>query len=180
MLLPFHHNEWNDLVHIFATYLSLYVVFEERNEINFVYLVRVCFFGLILSCVFGLYHKLSPLLMEYMSLLVSDLGIMRYQGLTYHSLHLASLSMLLLCSILILKLKNKLSSSEFFIMFIPIFIFGYLTISRAFILTISISLIIFLIFYTKKQKKKLFPLLLSLCMSMFLVAVVFLDVRIPQ
>jgi len=108
--------------------------------------------------------------------LVSDLGIMRYQGLTYHSLHLASLSMLLLCSILILKLKNKLSSSEFFIMFIPIFIFGYLTISRAFIITTMISLIIFFIFYIIKYKKKSLPLLWSLVMVIFLVGILFLDV----
>ena len=57
MKLPIHTCELGDFIHEVASYLALYVVFEERKEIKLGYLVRVFISGIIVSCVFGLYYK---------------------------------------------------------------------------------------------------------------------------
>ena len=49
--LPVHNCGFVDFGRLTIAYLALYVVYEIRNEINFLYLVRVFAFGIILSAV---------------------------------------------------------------------------------------------------------------------------------
>lgn len=174
--LPFHESNLVDIINIASSYLTLYVVFEKRSEIDFIYLVRICFVGLVLSSVFGLYGKYSPFLIQNLLFNITETGLIRYQGLTYHSLHLAGLATLLIGSLLVLKYFNKISLREFFIMYIITFIFGYLTISRAFIVTVAICLIIFAVFYIVKHKSLSWMFLITLIVTTLTICLIFFDV----
>jgi len=152
MALPMHVCEWEDLIHEVVSYLALYVVFEERNEIKFGYLVRVFISGIIVSCIFGLYYKISPFIAAYISPVWSESGVIRYQGLTVHPMQLAGLALIAISALMLMKHKRNISLLEFFILFVPVFIFGYLTISRTFIITIVVGVLLYLIFELFKRK----------------------------
>lgn len=174
MALPFHECEWNDLTNVACSYLCLYVAFEIRHEIDFVYLVRIFALALILSCVFGLYYENSALLSRYMKFVPSYYNKQRYPALTFHPLFLAALALLLICSILILRYKNKISIFEFYLFFIPVFAFGYLTISRSFVITVIFAFLIFSIFYIKKCKTRSLKPMFIISMIIIFVVIIFL------
>ena len=172
MLLPLHQCNLSDLISVTSSYLVLYVVFEERHEINLLYLVRVFGFGIILSFVLSLYHKISPFLISHLGFFEVSNHI-RHRGLTFHPLQLAAFSALFLSVLLILKYKQKINLFEFLSFFIPVLVFGYLTISRAFVVCVIVALFIFAIFYIVQNRVKALPLLFMLCSIFISVIFVF-------
>ncbi len=178
LALPFHVCEWLDLVHEVASFLALYVVFEERKEIKFGYLVRVFISGIIISCVFGLYYKISPFIASYIQITLSETGMIRYQGLTTHPMQLAGLALVAVSALVLMKHKNNISLLEFLILFIPVFIFGYLTISRTFVITIAVLMFLYMIFELLKRKHIISSLTLLFILGLIIgvVALVFNDV----
>lgn len=176
LMLPIHLGRIYDAVALVLSIASFYVIFSVRQEIDFTSITRQFIIGLILSCIYGLYQNISPLLHEYINhnvIYYDSIGLVeRYQGLCSHTLQLAALSMLVICVLLFLKHRQKLSFVEFYLMFIPIFIFGYMTLSRAYILTVSLALLIFIIFEIKKYRRKSLFFLCSLVVVIGLVLTV--------
>ena len=153
MLLPFHQCNWREFFAEVFFFVLLYVVFEERKQFNFHRLIRTFVLGLIISCMFALFKNVSPLLRNVLpNLYVGEK--FRFQGLAFHANTLAGFLMFAICSLLLLKYKGKISLTEFILAFIPIFIFGYLTISRSFFITVVACMVIFSILYIVQQKTK--------------------------
>ena len=174
-ILPFHECSWKDAIGLILFFGLLYVVFEEKREINFKFIVRIFVLGLIISCIFGLFKPFSPLLNEKIPTMVPyGYTKVRFQGLISHPNQLAALIVIAICASLILKFKGRISFIESFAFFKPLFIFGYLTLSRVFVLTTAIALAVFGVFYLIKYKVKAFPLLCSFLVVIGLVAVIFL------
>ena len=82
-VLPFHECHWRDFFAMVFFYVLVYVIFEERKQMDFRYITRVLVFGVIVSCVFSLFKNASPLLTEKMDNVYYS-GSFRFQGLTYH------------------------------------------------------------------------------------------------
>lgn len=164
VILPFHQYTWRDFFTMVFFYAIMYVTFEQRKRVDFRYVVRVLVVGLIISCLFATMKNVSPLLSE--KLHVWDyFGKYRFQGLVYHPNTLNRLIAVAFCGLLVLKYKNKISMAELLSSFIPLFIFGYLTISRSFIVTILTGIVIFTVFYFIHNKAKslvLFSVFLSI------------------
>lgn len=172
--LPVHDCNWYEFIPLALSFGSLYVIYELRKEFNFVRLTRVFVAAIVLSCVFALFKNVSPLLYKNMVLIYSY-GKIRFIGLTSYSLHLGAFCMVAIAALLILKEKNKLSHFEFYVMFVPVFVFGYLTLTRAFIITVAASLIVFAVFYLIHNKTKALPFLFSLLVIIGIVALICFD-----
>jgi hypothetical protein len=154
VVLPFHECYWIDFFAMVFFFVILYIVFEERKQIDFRYLVRIFVGGIIISCIFALFRNVSPLLSEKIQLHGYNYGELSFQGLSFHQNTLSGLITLAICAILTLKYKDKISIWELLLTFIPLFIFGYLTLSRAFIFTVFAGMIVFALFYLVKRKLK--------------------------
>lgn len=153
VVLPFHECYWQDFFATLFFFVFVYIVFAERRQINFVYVVRMFVAGIIISCLFALLREVSSLLKEKIHLWNYS-GLLRFQGLVFHPNTLYGLIVIAICAMALLKYKNKISLTEFLLTFIPMFIFGYLTLSRAFIVSIAVGLIIFIVFYFFKDNVK--------------------------
>lgn len=168
MCLPFHES--NGILLIMKLFFLglLYVVFEERKSIDFQYIVRVFIVGIIISCVFGLFRKLSPLLAAATPYGAGE----RFLGLTEHPNDLAVNVAIAIGAMLILKYKNKISSLEFWIEFVLLFVFGYLSISRAYILAVVVGITVFAPFYLVQCKTKALKFLGILCAVICIICLV--------
>ena len=177
IVLPVHKSSWNEWINIATSYFSLYVVFEEKNEINFIRLVRTLFIGTILSCVYSLYYNFSPLLLEYMNIVKTDeTGSLRLQGLTPHSMWLACLCVIVISSLFLIKYKKGISIKSFFVFFIPIFILGYLTISRAFFVIVLIAFIFYILIYNIKHKTSSLSFIILFLTVILAISLVFINI----
>ena len=78
--------------------------------------------------------------------------MIRYEGLTTHPMQLAGLALVAISVLMLLKHKRYISLLEFFILFVPVFVFGYMTISRTFLIAIAVVVLLYLIFELCKRK----------------------------
>lgn len=177
IILPVHEWSIGKLYEVVCFFAVLYVVFVDRSELNFKYLMRVFVIGMIISCVFGLFKNASPWLQEILPTYYAS-GTERFQGLFGHHNKLTTMLVMAISSLLFLVYYHELSLIEFFIEFIILFIFGYLAISRAFILTMAVALCVFAIFYFIKNKTKSLPVLGALLIIVGLIPVIFLNITI--
>lgn len=161
LILPFHEWSWRDLFAEISFYAILYVVFETRQEIDCLYLINVFIVGLIISCGFSLLRGVSPYLSQILPVTTVHKKF-RFQGLFEHPNLLAVILVGALSGLLFMKYKNKINLVKFLVYFIPLFIFGYLTLARLFVLNVAVALIIFAIFELIQHKTKVVPLLLVL------------------
>lgn len=175
MVLPFHECNFADFFGILFFLTLLYVVFERRQQIDFRYIVYVFVSGIIFSCSMALLRDVSPLLTEILEVVTCSGGV-RFEGFCFHPNILAGILMVAICAILILKYKNKISIYEFLVAFVPMFIFGYLTISRNFLFTALAGIVIFAVLYLVQRKVKAMPLLGIMFVVMALVCLAFFGI----
>ena len=175
MILPVHEWSISKLYEVVCFFMVLYVVFVDRNELDFKYLMKIFVLGMIISCVFGLFKNVSPWLQEKLPTYYAS-GTERFQGLFGHHNKLAAMLVVAISSILFLLYYHELPLLGFFIAFIVLFIFGYLAISRAFIVAVTIALCVFGIFYLFKNKTKSLPVLGMLLIIVCLIPVIFLNI----
>ena len=168
LLLPMHEFSVKDLIAVGLTLLLLYVVCTEYKEINLNYVVRVFVWGLVLSCFYGLLGHKAPVLAENLAFATLG-GKVRLQGLTVSASYLALLIVLVICALLISKYKKRLPFHKFYVVFIPLVIFGYLTLSNIFIITVAVALAIFVIFYLRQYRIRVSAFV---CLSLIIIGTV--------
>lgn len=174
IVLPFHECNLQSFLPKLFFFLSLYIIFEERKKIDFRIVTRFFVFGLIISSTFALLRNVSPLLTEHVNFFDYNSNS-RFTGLLGHPNYLARLVMVAICSILILKYKNKISTVEFLLELSALFAFGYLTISRMFIITTAAGIGIFALFDLVRRKNKSLPLLSIMLVIICVEGLVFLN-----
>gem|GEM_PF-67705 len=175
VVLPFHQYVWRDFFAMVFFFTIVYVVYESRRQIDFRRVVRVFVWGLLLSCSFALLRNVSSVLASKMEL-VYYLDLARFQGLTYHPNTLTKLLILAISALLILKYKNKISWTELAITVVPMFVFGYLTVSRSFVVAIVIALLFFIVFYFLHDKVRTLAFLGATLVVMCIVCGIFWNV----
>ncbi len=165
LILPIHSTSIKALDSIILEFALLYLLYEYRSEIKLQSLVRTLCYGLIISSLFALFYSVSNRLQNIMPFVVS-FNYIRFSGLFTHPNHFASFTVLAISGIYVLRLKNKISLLEFFVLLIPLNLCGICTISRNFIFGNIIASTIFLIFYILKYKRKSYKFILA-CFILF-------------
>ena len=153
-LLPFHSNSFGSVVGNILDFIVLYLAYEMRKEINFSYLIQMFCLGIVVSSLISLMQPISTRLQEIMIQVPPVNNYTRFTGLTTHPNQFAIFSFIALSALLFLKYHNKISYINFYGLFAIVFIFGYCSISRGFIIAFVISLLIFVLAYIVKYKKR--------------------------
>ncbi len=164
LVLPFHQCGWREFFAEVFFLGAVYIVFEERLSMDFRALVRVFAAGLLISCVYSTLYSVSPLLYESVTLWWYN-GVVRFSGLMYHPNTLNGMVFITICGVLLLYYQKKISLVEMLVEFVSLFVCGYLTLSRAFLVTIIVGVGIFVCLYLIKERKQ------ALVLSVVLVAI---------
>ncbi len=154
--LPPHNINLFNIVRYFMIYLLAYLVYEYRHELKFDKLLYSFCFGLALSMLFSLQKFYSPKLKDLMPNIIPYRGsnVYRYGALLGHPNHLSSNISMAVGALFVLMYTKQISKIWSLVLFAELTLFGYLSISKAFILMLAISFVIFAIFYIVKYKKE--------------------------
>lgn len=171
--LPFNKFSLTRFGNFVVVFALIYLVYEYRKEVSFKNLVMAFYFGAIVSCVFYLTSFFSTRLNNLINYTYpfENCNYVRFAGLFTHPNNLCVYFLVLLCSICVLQYLNQIKLWQFIIMFVSVFIPTYLAISRNFILSFVLLIIIFSIFFIIKYKKKSFVTLGLLFLSLLFSAV---------
>lgn len=153
LVLPIHNLNAFPIIKTILFFLVLYVINEKKEKISLSKIVFLFSLGLIVSSFFALFKSISPRLMEIIPSQFVE-NTFRFSGLFLHTNNFALHTTICLSLLFFLRYQNKISTTQFLLLFTPIFIFTYLTLSRNFIFAFIIVLLLFLIFYLIKNKKK--------------------------
>ncbi len=172
VVLPFHQCAWKDFFGEVFFLAVLYILFEERKSLDFRMAMRVLTAGLLVSCLMASLRPVSPLLNEKI-IFWDYLGIFRFSGLTYHPNTLYVLIVLAMCGMLLLYTKKQISLMELMFAFITLFVCGYFTLSRAFLVTSVTGIISFMVIDFVHERGKALVLGVVLLAIMCLIGGVF-------
>ena len=175
ILFPTHKVNLVEFIILFFEYLSLYVFFASKTKINILYLARTLSIGIILSCILSLYY-VSDFLFNSLVFHFSETGILRFQGLTSHSMHLSALTMFDICLLLFIKVNQKIKNMEFYLYFIMVFVFGYLSISRAYMITVGFAVGLFILFYFMRYKSRSLRSIITILSIIAIIILIFFDI----
>lgn len=153
MALPFHQCTFYDFVAEVFFFALLYVIFEERKNIDLRFNVRVLVAGLLFACTFALLGKVSPVVDAKISHCYYY-GILRFSGLSFHPNTLYGLIVMAITGMSVLYYQKKVSLIELLVSFTLLFGFAYFTLSRAFLVTSITGVVVFTVFATMKERGK--------------------------
>lgn len=132
--------------------------------------------GLILACVLSIFQDY---LSDWKVFLESTLEvnrdtIPRFKAYYYHQNNLAQFSAFALSLVFFLFYKKQISKITFFSLFIPIYIFGYLTVSRAYIIVVAIIILTYFAFliFADGGFKKNWKIMLSICLIFIAISLI--------
>ena len=152
-LLPIHTTSIKAVGVNSLDFIFLYLVFEMRKEIKFSYVVKMFCLGLVISGLMALLRPVS----ERLDLILSyytNYGYLRFSGLLWHANHMGMIAVIAIAALFLLKYQNKIGLFGFYVFLISIYIFGYCSISRNFIINFLIVLCLFFVAYIVKYKKE--------------------------
>ena len=162
LLLPIHDVTVQNYGRYCFTYLLVYLVIIYRKELNFTKLSLAFCLGIIISSLLSVLKFVSPLLdgkiLESVS--YSGSNYIKFTGLDVHPNSLTTSVIIAMSALFVCKYQNKIKDVYFVVLFALLFIVGYATISRAFIIGTGALLVLFYILYFIKYKKKAIPLLI--------------------
>lgn len=149
LFLPFHDTNLSYILITYTAFLPSFFSYIYRKTLDLKKLVYIFSISMIISGIFYLFKDYSKLLN------VSDWTYgshIKMKGCFDHPNIYAFNVLVSMGSLAILYLKNNINKSDFLILFIGNFIFGYLTLSRIFIISVFFLLAIFFIFLIFKEK----------------------------
>ena len=178
LILPIHNICLLSIVTVVAKLVFIYVAYQKRENISLTRLVVFFALGLIFSGLLSFLRPLSSRLIGFMPYYIESQYV-KFVGFSWHPNNYALFDIICLGSLLFLKYKNKISSLYFFLLFIPLFVFGFMTISRNFILSLGVALVLFVVFYIIKYKKNSLKFLsIGLALGVFVLVCFNLEFRI--
>lgn len=145
-------------------FVLIYLIKECGDEISLLNPARGLAGGLIVSSLFSLFKNKSARLASLAIKVVESDSYVRFSGLKLHPNSFAVMAVICLAVLLLMMIMNKINFWEFFTLFIPIFAFGYQTISRNFVLGMFVCGLTFLIIYIFKFKLKSWKVLVCLAL----------------
>ncbi len=171
LLLPFHWIGFYNFSRYLIFYPYIYLIYEYRKELNFSEIV--CWFSLaiVVSCAMGFLAPIAPYLDSVVSKVIPCAGTSstRFAGLFSHPNNMATNILVAMSLLATLLYLNKVKFSTFCILFIPMYVFGFLSIARLFVVAFAVLMIVFVPLYAVKYKKQsvkpliIILLLLAMC-----------------
>ncbi len=153
LVLPIHNLHGLPIIKTILFFLVLYVINEKKEKISLSKIVLLFSLGLIVSSFFALFKSISPRLLEIIPSQFVE-NTFRFSSLFLHTNNFAMHATICLSLLFFLRYQNKISTTQFLLLFTPIFIFTYLTLSRNFIISFIVALVVFLVLYIIRNKKK--------------------------
>ena len=151
--------------------LILYIAYEYRDKINIFKIIKVFAVALILSGIISLIIGADARFGLYE--LLSRSGYVKNYGITENA-NIYGMGMIIAISALLVGFYfDKYSMPVMLSYFIPCFILGFLTISRNFIVSVGVALCVFGLCYLKKHRAKSLKLLLSMCVIVCAIMLIF-------
>lgn len=143
----------------FANIFFVAMVFINRNELHFKKLALCFSVALVYSCVLSIFVNYVSAWRNFLdySGVVGRNVIPRLCAFYFHQNILVGFSCFSISMLCYLQYKKQIDDLMFYLLFVPTFMFGYLTISRAYIVVLFIVLatdFIFLIIRDKKESLK--------------------------
>lgn len=181
LILPMHKVEFINFARYCFTYLLVYLVFEYRKDLNLKKLSLALIFGVLLSSLISFFKFCSPTLDSKIAKLVSFAGsdYIKFTGLFSHPNNLATNCVFAMTALFCCKYMGKFDDITFVALFSALFIIGYASISRGFVLGAGVLLVIFYILYFIKYKKKALPLLgITAVVFLFLLLIMFNETKV--
>ena len=178
LILPIHNVHLMSIVSVMTKLGVIYVAYQKRENISLTRLAIFYSLGLIFSGALSYLRPLSSRLIGFMPYYIESQYV-KFVGFSWHPNNYALFDIICLGSLLFLKYKNKISSLYFFLLFIPLFMFGFMTISRNFILSLGVALVLFVVLYIIKYKKESLKFLsIGLAVGVLVLACLNLEFRI--
>lgn len=150
----------------------LYFTFLARKEIDVLKIVRIFVAAIIITGVICYVSSLLPRFEEFHSWYIKK-GLLKNWGMTENPNHYAGAVLIAISSVLALFFFNKIELPEFVISFVMLYVCGYLTISRNFLLSVAVALVVFGICYLVRHGFKALELLIPLCAIVCAVCLLF-------
>lgn len=181
LILPMHKVEFVNFARYCFTYLLVYLVFEYRRELDFKKLSLAFIFGMIFSSLMNFLKFCSPTLDSKIAKLVSFVGsdYIKFTSLFPHPNDLAINCVIAMMALFTCKYMEKFDDITFLVLFSALFIIGYTSVSRGFVLGAGVLLVVFYILYFLKYKKKALPLLsITAIIFLLLVLIMFNETKV--
>ena len=150
------------------TMISLICIFYMKDDIKFTEIALTFCYSLIFSNLIYFIAKDSLHITTYFI----D-GYKQFNGLSAHPNTMVEKVCFAISCLLVCKCYNKVDNYQFFTIFIILFTIGILTLSRMFLLAVSLELILFFIFIVIKEKKKSFLFLSSFSLCIVCLLLIF-------
>lgn len=166
------YTETITLVRFICDIMIVYFVFEAREEINLVRLVKVFAGFVVVTGIICYISKYGKTLQEE-NITFVQLGVWKLFGLTENPNAYGFAVIFSMIALMWLFFLQKIDQADFVLLFIPNFVCGYLTVSRNFALTAIIALVLFGLCYLAKYKLQALELLLPLCAICLTVCLIF-------
>lgn len=169
-LFPTHKVDGLTLMLTISSILTLYFAYEARENLHFVGLIKMFCYSILFSAFISLFISYSDKLKSFKDFYYFE-DTLRFSGLLWHPNDFSDQVTVAISMLFALKLYDKISVPEFLILVWLLFIFGYKTLSRSFILIVIIEILIFSFLYIKKYGAKelkfvfgLIAILLATCL----------------
>ena len=168
-----------------SSILSIAFVYEYRENLHLKKLA-ICFsVSLLLACVLSIFLNYVSAwrdFLDYVGYVDMDnwgeinevLGkhncdlIPKFTAFYIHQNILVGFSCFSISMLCYLQYKNQIDDLLFYLLFVPTFIFGYLTVSRAYIVVLFVILLTYFIFLIIRDKKESLKTIIPICLIMII------------
>lgn len=160
LIFPIYKTNILDFLILLFAMITMYFIYEKRNEIDFAITAKTFVYSVVCGAICGLFISYSPRVGIVERELIN--GILRFFAVFFHPNIFSDYAVMAISVLLVLKHLNKIEIPEFLALFITVFVFGFMTLSRAFIMIFAAVFAIFAILELKKNGRSELKFLLNL------------------
>lgn len=166
--IPIHATHVYLTIRYFLLYTLMYLVYEYRDKLNLKSIVLHYAGGMILGALLTIFINCSQRLENIIYYDIVN-NCWRFTGMFDNSNGFAVHASVVANALLFLLYNHKISKIQFFVTFIPLFITGYMTLSRLFVVAMFIGLFVFVLLYLIKKRRKSIKTIGALTLSVLLI-----------
>lgn len=141
-----HKTTVIDALDVAVMLFLVFVAYSKKQEIDFFKIIKYLAYAVALSAVFSYLNEIFDCTI-YKSFRTEG----KFTGFLYHANHFIAFANLALAGLLVSKLKEKIFTPEFVLLFTTIFVFAIKGTTRMFILSFIIYFALFAVLYLKKN-----------------------------
>lgn len=158
LILPIHEVSIISFAVYAAVFVLIYLAYEYRAELSLKQIVLALALGIIVSSLFFLTKFTSLRMKELIPTVypIANCKFARFSALAFHPNSFGIVCLITMSFLMAVLYKKQINLFYFLILFTLLFVLGYLSLSRDFIIAFAILFIIFVFLYLIKNRKKAF------------------------